>query len=259
MADAQETTTMEVIVHKQNVPMMKGESINMFTNKLSQAGRAHVLRKLNITEKDGGAWLVEAFQDRAVFSTYKGQEPTKHFAFKYTRNKSGDFEFGGVIEVERVTSFKPKSDMSVTKGVDVEKAVWTAAAINDLPDSSFAVILPGGKKDKDGKTVPRSLRKLPFKDANGKVDLPHLRNALARLSQSDLPASAMAEAKRKLEAAAKTNLPSSAAAQKPKKAAEKAGGDKVKKGIEEFEVNKSAPEEFEGWKQTTKSFWMGVL
>jgi hypothetical protein len=34
---------------------------------------------------------------------------------------------------------------------------------------------------------------------------------------------------------------------------------KVQKGLEEFEVNKSAPEEFGGWKQTTKSFWMGVL
>lgn len=59
-------------------------------------------------------------------------------------------------------------------------AKWTRAFINDLPDSSFAYIEKGGKKDKDRKTVPRSLRHLPYKDASGKVDLPHLRNAIAR-------------------------------------------------------------------------------
>ena len=61
-----------------------------------------------------------------------------------------------------------------------ENAVWTAAYINDLPNSSFAYIEAGGKKNGEGKTVPRSLRHLPYKDAGGKVDLPHLRNAIAR-------------------------------------------------------------------------------
>ena len=58
--------------------------------------------------------------------------------------------------------------------------------INDLPDSAFLYIEPGGEKDDDGKTVPRSLRHFPYKDADGKVDLPHLRNALARIPQSSL-------------------------------------------------------------------------
>jgi len=48
------------------------------------------------------------------------------------------------------------------------EAVWSAAFVNDLPDSSFALILPGGEKDEEGKTKPRSLRKLPYKDASGK-------------------------------------------------------------------------------------------
>lgn len=67
---------------------------------------------------------------------------------------------------------------------DIRKAVWTTAYINDLPDSAFLYIAPGGKKDSEGKTTPRSLRKLPYRDANGSVDLPHLRNALARLSRT---------------------------------------------------------------------------
>ncbi|HKC98924.1 MAG TPA: HK97 family phage prohead protease [Methylomirabilota bacterium] len=74
------------------------------------------------------------------------------------------------------------------------KAEWDASYVNNLPDSAFAVVLPGGKKDSEGKTVPRSLRKLPHHDSNGGVDLPHLRNALAREPQTNMPASAHASA-----------------------------------------------------------------
>jgi len=66
----------------------------------------------------------------------------------------------------------------------IKGAVWTTKYINDLPDSAFAYIMPGGKKDSEGKTVPRSLRKLPYKDKNGKIDLKHLRNALSRAPQT---------------------------------------------------------------------------
>ncbi len=82
----------------------------------------------------------------------------------------------------------------LSSGSEVEKAaaepfaVWTTAFMNDLPDSSFLHIESGGEKDADGKTTPRSLRHFPYKDASGKVDLPHLRNALARIPQSNLPA-----------------------------------------------------------------------
>lgn len=65
------------------------------------------------------------------------------------------------------------------------KAVWTTAYVNDLPDSAFLHILPGGKKDSEGKTTPRDLRMFPYKDAEGKIDLPHLRNAIARIPQSN--------------------------------------------------------------------------
>lgn len=68
--------------------------------------------------------------------------------------------------------------------------------INDLPDSDFAYIEPGGKKV-DGKTVPRSLRHLPI------MDCAHVRNALARLSQTKISADAKAQALKKIKAAAK--------------------------------------------------------
>jgi hypothetical protein len=83
------------------------------------------------------------------------------------------------------------------------EAQWTTAFINDLPDDCFAFIKPGGKKDEDGKTVPRSLRYLPYKNAKGEIDKPHLRNALARLDQTDLSDEEKKKAKDKLDAAAK--------------------------------------------------------
>lgn len=77
---------------------------------------------------------------------------------------------------------------------DEAKAQWTAAYINNLPDASFAVILPGGETDGEGKTTPRSLRKLPHHGADGKLDMAHLRNAMSREPQADMPDGAHATA-----------------------------------------------------------------
>ena len=57
-------------------------------------------------------------------------------------------------------------------------AELTSASINDLPDSAFAYIEPGGAKDPSGKTVPRSKRHFPVHDEA------HARNALSRAPQS---------------------------------------------------------------------------
>jgi hypothetical protein len=81
------------------------------------------------------------------------------------------------------------------------KATWTQAFENTLPDSAFAYVEPG-EKDETGRTTPRSKRHLPYKDADG-PDAAHVRNALARLSQTDIPARAQASARRKLVAAAR--------------------------------------------------------
>jgi phage I-like protein len=78
-------------------------------------------------------------------------------------------------------------------------AVWTTAYINDLPDSSFLYIEAGGTKDSDGKTTPRSLRHFPVKDASGSPDMAHVRNALARIPQSNVPADAKASATAKCQ------------------------------------------------------------
>ena len=94
-------------------------------------------------------------------------------------------------------------DQVMSQQLATKEAEWTDAFQNTLPDSSFAYIQPGGKKDDEGKTVPRQLRRLPYKDADGKPDASHVRNALSRLPQSDIPDEAKAEANKKLQAAAK--------------------------------------------------------
>jgi hypothetical protein len=77
--------------------------------------------------------------------------------------------------------------------LDVAKADMSTADVNDLPDSAFAYIEPGGSKDADGKTTPRSLRHFPVHDEA------HAKNALARASQSPFGDKAMP----KIKAAAK--------------------------------------------------------
>lgn len=67
---------------------------------------------------------------------------------------------------------------------DAMDAEWTTQYINDLSDDCFAYIESGGSKDDQGKTIPRSLRHLPFKDKNGAIDHDHLVNALGRVKQS---------------------------------------------------------------------------
>jgi len=80
---------------------------------------------------------------------------------------------------------------------EAEAAQMTRQNINNLPDSDFAYIEPGGKKDEEGKTVPRSLRHLPIHDAA------HVRNALARLPQTNIPPAAKKAALSKIKRAAK--------------------------------------------------------
>lgn len=75
----------------------------------------------------------------------------------------------------------------------VVKAELSSAEENDLPDSAFAYIEPGGTKDAEGKTVPRGKRHFNISDEA------HVRNALGRLPQSPFEA----KARPKVEAAAR--------------------------------------------------------
>lgn len=65
-------------------------------------------------------------------------------------------------------------------------ARWSRKYKNQLPDSAFLYVGPGQKtRTRRGTfTVPRTARKLPYKNLQGRVDRTHLLNAIARLGQS---------------------------------------------------------------------------
>lgn len=69
---------------------------------------------------------------------------------------------------------KATPEAAATEPDEVEKADMSAAALNNLPDSAFALVEPGGKKDASGKTVPRELRHYAIHDKA------HASNALGR-------------------------------------------------------------------------------
>jgi hypothetical protein len=83
-----------------------------------------------------------------------------------------------------------------------------------FPDECFAYV-PESAKGKDGN---KSERKLPYKNADGSVDWPHVRNALARLDQTiGIPAAEKEQIRKKLEALI-------ASSQNPANAGDSAGG-----------------------------------
>jgi uncharacterized protein with LGFP repeats len=131
-----ETLTMDVIVHKANIALQNGESLHDFSNSLSNAAKGHALQQLNIVDGKGGAWMVEAYSDRVVLEVWQeGKTPRYMYQqMGYVRDKDGNFTFNNMIEVKRVTTFKPTKDaISVTKAaeqdfwVPVQKSLFEGA------------------------------------------------------------------------------------------------------------------------------------
>lgn len=87
---------------------------------------------------------------------------------------------------------------------EVQMAELSSAQKNELPDSAFALVLPGGKKDETGRTIPRSLRRLPYKNVRGIIDRVFLSNAFSLMPQVVAPAGLKRQALCKLLRAAKT-------------------------------------------------------
>ena len=149
--------------------------------------------------------------------TYKFQRMANHVM----RNQMIEDKAGALVELatglaERVkrpesddekeagwTGEQLKSDMGTDDRPKELKAVWSTKFVNDLPSSSFLYVEP----DCDNK----GCRHLPYKDASGKIDLPHLRNAIARIPQmkgisAEKKASLQAKARKLLEDADKKEL-----------------------------------------------------
>lgn len=136
-------------------------------------------------------------------------EPSVNGARIQTIESEDDIDYS-TLTIESLQEHRPDLVEALTgletdmEDKEINEAVWQTAQTDTFPNSSFAYIEPGGKLDADGRTVPRSLRHFPYKDADGKPDPAHIRNALARIPQSTLPQAAKDKALAVIKKAAKT-------------------------------------------------------
>jgi HK97 family phage prohead protease len=123
----------------------------------------------------------------------RGDISESSFAFKVTRQEwSDDFQRRDIFAVDIDGGDVSACNFGANKSTGEPGSATTfrsqaasgeqrkqlsTAEMNDLPDSAFAYIQPGGKLDSSGKTVPRSYRHFCI------VDAAHVRNALARIGQ----------------------------------------------------------------------------
>jgi hypothetical protein len=118
---------------------------------LVKAGANGVPRVL-IAKQDGAAGLLDADDVRDLIAKAEPEAPG-----------------------EQVTmTGSPAAIAALIHSASVAKAEMSSKSQNDLPDSAFAHIESGGKKDASGKTTPRSLRHYPVHDKA------HAKNALGR-------------------------------------------------------------------------------
>lgn len=81
---------------------------------------------------------------------------------------------------------------------------WSRKYKNQLPDSHFAYVAPGGHKVRTKRgtfTIPKTSRKLPYINLQGNIDKSHLRNAIARVGQkkTQIPAAEKKRIQRRLQ------------------------------------------------------------
>jgi len=108
---------------------------------------------------------------------------------------------GAKVLAMLTNSSAPKWAVKAVEGM-LAQAKWSKRYVDDLPDSAFLSIMPGGKLDAYNKTTPRSLRFFPVMDAAGDLDVSQLRSALKQIPDMETSLSANARNKAKRRASA---------------------------------------------------------
>lgn len=120
-------TTYQVAVHKAALPLAKGESVNEFTQALSEAGRTYVMGQMRMDPAKDYCYSVTVYPETVVmacsiYSATKSRYP--YVSMSYTRDtETKVFTFSDLVEVEQVTTYRPKSTMKITKGVDGDQNI----------------------------------------------------------------------------------------------------------------------------------------
>lgn len=119
----------ECIVHKANVPLAAGESLQKYSNQLSQEGGMYLKQKLGLNSlakpQYASTYMIEAYSDKCIFDVYKGGDgqPSeyKYYALEYTRKADGKFDFKNLTEVERVTTYQAKPSLTLATATNKAK------------------------------------------------------------------------------------------------------------------------------------------
>lgn len=168
-----------------------------YWERSSSVGGLPLRTLMNIELVDVAPVNTPAYPDATAF--------VRSFAYGAAESLARQFdaspeEMRNLMEQGKLVSLFKRSDRPAISPTTQEdemgesRAKISTASKNDLPDSAFAYIEPGGSKDESGKTTPRSKRHFPIHDAA------HVRNALARIGQG---AQFGKEALAKVKAAAK--------------------------------------------------------
>lgn len=148
---------------------------------------------LRVEARDDGPYALVQFTEQAKKEIDDGEWnywSTSHYDTWTHPHTQETFEYvldgGGLTNKPYVKGMVPLnfSELVIDNPELKAHAVIAGVDRNSLPDSAFLYIEPGGKKDSEGKTVPRSLRHLIYKNEQGNIDHAHVVNAKARLSQS---------------------------------------------------------------------------
>lgn len=132
-----------------------------------------------------------------VFLGYvAGKRAQKRTTANYRRNAAARgrrFEVSGSkVKRKRLPARrKPKPKAAgarrpVTAVCLIANPRWSTKYKNQLPDSAFFYVAPGGRKVRTTRgtfTIPKSKRKLPYKNLSGRVDRGHLLAAIGRAGQ----------------------------------------------------------------------------
>jgi hypothetical protein len=152
------------------------------------------------------AYVSDVASDWLIFCVIGEEGENRHFKVSYSRTDSGEFVFGDAVPVEKVVSVsyepvpvddlgdEPEDDEG-EEGEDDDAEDMDEAVDNpspeqrrDLPDAAYAIVLARGKGLVPRKSLPHHINTVKSPTDDSTVDLPRLRNALARISQvRDVP------------------------------------------------------------------------
>lgn len=198
-----------------NLNIYTAEELQAFSSKLVNApvyiehvAVPNAIGKVTKTDWDGQSLWYEAeiYDDQTAEKIRKGliqhvSVGADYEAFDFVDSKVPHGLHNAELSLVAVPGISG-TNVQVLEKLTVQEAEWDTEYINNLPDDAFAYIEAGGTKDEQDKTAPRSLRHLPFKDAQGNLDADHVRNALARLDQTSLSMEAKTQALKLLCSAA---------------------------------------------------------